>query len=72
MVKVRDPKLRVAFYYGMGNMLVAQDLEQARRIGYNTSWNRLVTLNVSPTGTQPNLRQLTDLEYFAATAGKDV
>ena len=48
LVKVRDDALRVAFYFGLGNTLVAADLEQASRIAYGSDkrWSRVVTMQV--------------------------
>ncbi|CAK0785709.1 hypothetical protein CVIRNUC_008920 [Coccomyxa viridis] len=46
LVQVRDSKLRPAFFYALGDTLVAQHLEQASRIAYggNRRWARVVTL----------------------------
>lgn len=48
LVKVKDDKLRPAFFYAMGNTLVAQDLDQASRIAYGSDrrFRRVVTLQV--------------------------
>ena len=48
LVKIRDKALRCAFFYALGNTLVANDLEQASRIAYgnNKRWSRVVTLQV--------------------------
>ena len=48
LVKFRDDALRVAFYFGLGNTLVAADLEQASRIAYggDKRWSRVVTMQV--------------------------
>ena len=48
LVKVRDEALKVAFYFGLGNTLVAADLEQASRIAYggDKRWSRVVTMQV--------------------------
>ncbi|OXG25339.1 hypothetical protein C367_03158 [Cryptococcus neoformans Ze90-1] len=55
LVKPKDPKFAPAFYKGLGNTLVANDLEQAQRIGFGSSqrW-RVVTLGgqlIDPSGT---------------------
>lgn len=34
LVNIPDKKISTAFYYGLKNTLVANDLEQAKRIGY--------------------------------------
>ena len=49
LVQVRDSKLRPAFFYALGDTLVAQHLEQASRIAYggDRRWARVVTLQVS-------------------------
>ncbi|GAB4818756.1 hypothetical protein N2152v2_005802 [Parachlorella kessleri] len=46
LVKCRDERLRVAFYYAMRDTIVARDLEQASRIAYGQDkrWRRVVTL----------------------------
>ncbi|GFR52831.1 hypothetical protein Agub_g15457, partial [Astrephomene gubernaculifera] len=46
LIKVKDPKLRVAFYYACRDTLVAADLNQASRIGYggDRRFARVVTL----------------------------
>ena len=45
MIKVNDEKLLTAFYYGLRNTLVANNLEQASRIAYGQSQrHRVVTL----------------------------
>ena len=48
LVRVRDAKLRAAFFYALGDTLVAEHLEQASRIAYggNRRWARVVTLQV--------------------------
>ena len=49
LVQVRDSKLRSAFFYALGDTLVAQHLGQASRIAYggNRRWARVVTLQAS-------------------------
>ncbi|GIL65143.1 hypothetical protein Vafri_18951 [Volvox africanus] len=46
LVKIKDAKLRPAFFYACGNTLVAKDLEQASRIAYGQDrrFRRVVTL----------------------------
>ncbi|PNH08015.1 Structural maintenance of chromosomes protein 4 [Tetrabaena socialis] len=46
LVKLKDPRLRAAFFYACGNTLVAGDLEQASRIAYggDRRFRRVVTL----------------------------
>ncbi|EFJ47706.1 structural maintenance of chromosomes protein 4 [Volvox carteri f. nagariensis] len=46
LIKIKDPKLRRAFFYACGNTLVANDLEQASRIAYGQDrrFRRVVTL----------------------------
>lgn len=48
LVRARDERLRTAFFYALGNTVVAQDLEQASRIAYgpDKQWGRVVTLQV--------------------------
>ena len=48
LVRVREGKLRPAFYFALRNTLVAQDLEQASRIayGHGGKWARVVTMQV--------------------------
>lgn len=55
LIKPKDPRFAPAFYKGLGNTLVANDLEQAQRIGFGSSqrW-RVVTLGgqlIDPSGT---------------------
>lgn len=49
LVRIRDAKLRTAFFYALGDTVVAEHLEQASRIAYggNRRWARVVTLQVS-------------------------
>lgn len=46
LVKCADPKVRLAFYNGLRDTLVANDLEQASRIAYGKDrrWKRVVTV----------------------------
>lgn len=46
LVQCTDPKVRLAFYSGLRDTLVANDLEQASRIAYGKDrrWKRVVTL----------------------------
>jgi hypothetical protein len=48
LVKIKDDKLRPAFMYAMQNTLVADSLDQAARISYNSDrrFKRVVTLQV--------------------------
>ncbi|ODN78385.1 hypothetical protein L202_04024 [Cryptococcus amylolentus CBS 6039] len=55
LIKPKDAKFAPAFFKGLGNTLVANDLEQAQRIGFGSSqrW-RVVTLGgqlIDPSGT---------------------
>lgn len=45
LVKVKDDRVRPAFYYALRDTLVAKDLEQASRIAYGHTRYRVVTLN---------------------------
>ncbi|XP_011862208.1 PREDICTED: structural maintenance of chromosomes protein 4 [Vollenhovia emeryi] len=44
LIKVEDERVLVAFYYGLQDTLVAQDLDQATRIAYGRMRYRVVTL----------------------------
>jgi structural maintenance of chromosome 4 len=44
LIKVNNDKFLTAFYYGLRNTLVADNLEQASRIAYSKQRNRVVTL----------------------------
>jgi hypothetical protein len=48
LIKVKDAKVRPAFFYACGNTLVAKDLEQASRIayGHDRRFRRVVTQKV--------------------------
>ena len=48
LVKCSDAALRPAFFYALGDTVVAQDLEQASRIAYGRDkrWARVVTVQV--------------------------
>ncbi|MGQ3164853.1 MAG: hypothetical protein ACT6T3_21770, partial [Agrobacterium sp.] len=48
LVKIKDDKLRPAFFYAMGNTLVADSLDEASRIAYGQDrrFRRVVTLQV--------------------------
>ena len=56
LVRPRDERLRVAFFYAFGDTLVAGDLEQASCIAYGAErrWSRVVTLQV---GTWEELKR---------------
>ncbi|KAK9197426.1 hypothetical protein WN943_005562 [Citrus x changshan-huyou] len=47
LIKVKDERMKLAFYAAMGNTLVAKDLDQATRIAYsgNKEFRRVVTLD---------------------------
>ncbi|WWC65608.1 uncharacterized protein I303_108228 [Kwoniella dejecticola CBS 10117] len=54
LIKPKDPKFAPAFYKGVFNTLVAEDLVQAQRIGYGKKRWRVVTLAgqlIDPSGT---------------------
>ena len=44
LIRVKDERVKPAFYYGLRNTLVADTLEQATRIGYGRTRFRIVTL----------------------------
>ncbi|XP_071579415.1 structural maintenance of chromosomes protein 4 [Temnothorax nylanderi] len=44
LIKVEDERVLLAFYYGLQNTLVAQNLDQATRIAYGRTRYRVVTL----------------------------
>ncbi|XP_058187253.1 structural maintenance of chromosomes protein 4-like [Rhododendron vialii] len=47
LIKVRDERMKLAFYAALGNTIVAQDIDQATRIAYggNKDFRRVVTLD---------------------------
>lgn len=47
LVKVKDERMKLAFYAALGNTVVAKDLDQATRIAYggNKEFRRVVTLD---------------------------
>ena len=50
-LRCKDPQLRTAFFFAMGNTVVATDLEQAARIGYSSArFKRVVTIKVGREG----------------------
>lgn len=54
LIKPKDPRFAPAFYKGLFNTLVADDLAQAQRIGYGKRRWRVVTLAgqlIDPSGT---------------------
>lgn len=54
LIKPKDPRFAPAFYKGLFNTLVADDLAQAQRIGYGKKRWRVVTLAgqlIDPSGT---------------------
>lgn len=61
LVRVRRPEHAPAFFYALGDTLVATDLEQASRIAYagDKRWARVVTLQARPmrTPTQSRLAE---------------
>lgn len=44
LIRVKDERVKPAFYFGLRNTLVADNLEQATRIGYGRVRYRIVTL----------------------------
>lgn len=44
LIQVKDKRVLPAFYYGLHDTLVANNLDQATRIAYNTKRHRVVTL----------------------------
>lgn len=56
LVKCSDAALRPAFFFALGDTVVAHDLEQASRIAYGREkrWARVVTMQVQA-WNQPNL-----------------
>ena len=48
LVRVRDKRMGLAFYFALRDTVVAADLEQASRIAYggDQRWARVVTLKV--------------------------
>ena len=70
LVRIRDARLRTAFFYALGDTVVAEHLEQASRIAYagNRRWARVVTLQVRRTclegsgvSSQASVRSASDL-----------
>lgn len=54
LVRVKDERVKPAFYFALRNTLVAENLEQATRIGYGRTRYRIVTLKgelIEPSGT---------------------
>lgn len=54
LIKLKDARFAPAFYKGLSNTLVAENLEQAKRIGYGKKRWRVVTLGgqlIDPSGT---------------------
>ncbi|XP_050294355.1 structural maintenance of chromosomes protein 4 isoform X2 [Anthonomus grandis grandis] len=54
LIKVQDERVKTAFYYGLRDTLVANDLDQASRIAYGARRYRVVTLTgdlIETTGT---------------------
>lgn len=54
LIKPKDPRFAPAFFKGVFNTLVAEDLQQAQRIGYGKKRWRVVTLDgklIDPSGT---------------------
>jgi structural maintenance of chromosome 4 len=54
LIKPKDPRFATAFYKGLYNTLVADDMTQAQRIGYGKKRWRVVTLAgqlIDPSGT---------------------
>jgi structural maintenance of chromosome 4 len=49
LIRVKDERVKPAFYSGLRNTLVAENLEQATRIGYGSrTRHRIVTLKGRP------------------------
>lgn len=54
LIRVKDERVKPAFYFGLRNTLVAENLDQASRIGYGRTRYRIVTLIgelIEPSGT---------------------
>ncbi|KAI5644664.1 SMC proteins flexible hinge domain-containing protein [Phthorimaea operculella] len=61
LVKVRDDRVRPAFYYALRDTLVANDLDQASRIAYGSTRYRVVTLKGDVIEIAVNVPRLFDL-----------
>ncbi len=57
LVKIKDDALRPAFFFAMGNTVVAADLDQATRIAYgqDSRFRRVVTLQVRGCGLRSDI-----------------
>ncbi|GFR51848.1 hypothetical protein Agub_g14317, partial [Astrephomene gubernaculifera] len=68
LIQMKDPKLRVAFYYACRDTLVAADLNQASRIGYmgDRRFGRVITLQ------RRCLLVLEELESEMAACGENI
>ena len=54
LVRVREEKIKLAFYFALRDTVVADSLDQASRIAYgqDKKWGRVVTLKVLPPPSQ--------------------
>jgi len=50
LVRVREERVRLAFYFALRDTVVADSLDQASRIAYGKDkrWGRVVTIKVWP------------------------
>ncbi|CAD6333346.1 unnamed protein product [Miscanthus lutarioriparius] len=77
LVKVKDEKLKLAFFHVLGNTVVANDLDQASRIAYTAAkeFRRVVTLGgelFEKSGTMSGGDAKSRLEMELAKAKKEV
>lgn len=63
LIRVKDERVKPAFYFGLRNTLVAENLEQATRIGYGRTRYRIVTLKGNFV-LQPCHRSLWHFKFF--------
>lgn len=64
LIQVQDERIRLAFYYGARETLVAQDLNQAHRIGYSGGGYRVITLDGALIETSGNTHHITNITMF--------
>lgn len=63
LVRIRNEEYKVAFYFALRDTLVADDLEQASRIGYGRVRHRVVTLKGEVIETSGNAIMFSVMDF---------
>ena len=72
MVRVREERVRLAFYFALRDTVVAGSLDQASRIAYGKDkrWGRVVTIKVWPPAAGPKGQCTASITNFVLWTGQ--